>query len=61
MEEQKHSKIPSNPSLYKRSYEPRSDNRDPLAIKVKSEILAVVNIYRKFEQIIFTNNKDMSV
>ena len=48
-------------------YEPRSDNRVLLAIKVKSEKftdkkdLAVVNIYRKFEEIIFTNNKDMSV
>ena len=47
--------------------EPRSDKRDPLAIKVKSEIftekegLAVVNNYRKFKEIIFTNNKDMSV
>ena len=49
------------------TYEPRSDKRDLLAIKVKSEIfiekedLAVVNNYRKFEEIIFTNNKDMSV
>ena len=47
-------------------YEPRSDRRDLLAIKVKSEIftekdLAVMNNYRKFEEIIFTNNKDMSV
>ena len=48
-------------------YEPRSDNRGFLAIKVKSEIftekerpIAVVNIYRKFEEIIFRNNKDMS-
>ena len=48
------------------SFEPRSDRRDLLAIKVKSEIftekdLAVVNNYRKFKEIIFTNNKDMSV
>ena len=48
-------------------YEPRSDKRDLLAIKVKSEIftekkvLAVENNYRKFEEIIFTNNKDMSI
>ena len=47
--------------------EPRSDRRDLLAIKFKSEIftekenLAVVNNYRKFEEVIFTNNKDMSV
>ena len=47
-------------------YEPRSDKRDLLAIKVKSEIftekerLAVVNNYRNFEQIIFTNNKNMN-
>ena len=47
--------------------EPRSDRRDLLAINVKSEIytekkeLAVVNNYRKFDEIIFTNNKDMSV
>ena len=38
-----------------------------MAIKVKSEILtekkdpAFVNNYRKFEAIIFTYNKDMSV
>ena len=37
-------------------YEPRSDKRDLLAVKVKSEIftekerLAVVNNYRKFEE-----------
>ena len=48
-------------------YEPRSDRRDLLAIKVKNEIFtekkdpAVVNNYRKFEEIILTNNKDMSV
>ena len=56
--------------LYKlvgNKYEPRSDRRDLLAIKFKSEIfterkdLAVVNNYRKFEEIIFTNSKDMSV
>ena len=53
--------------IYIYIYEPRSDKRDLLAIKVKSEIfkekedLAVVNNYRKFEEIIFTNNKDMSV
>ena len=47
--------------------EPRSDKRDLLAIKTKvrylqwKEDLAVVNNYRKFEEIIFTNNKDMSV
>ena len=45
--------------------EPRSDKRDHLAVKVKSEIrkkdLAVVNNYRKFEEIIFTNNTNMSV
>ena len=45
--------------------EPRSDKRDHLAVKVKNEIrkkdLAVVNNYRKFEEIIFTNNKNMSV
>ena len=47
--------------------EPRSDKRDLLAIKVQSEIFtekkdqAVVNNYRKFEEIIFTSNKDMSV
>ena len=51
----------------RKTYEPESDRRDLLAIKVKSEIftekkdLAVVNNYRKFEEIIFTNNKDMSV
>ena len=51
----------------KYSNEPRSDRRDLLAIKVQSEIftekkeLAVVNNYRKFDEIIFTNNKDMSV
>ena len=49
------------------TYEPRSERRDLLAKKVKSEIytkkedLAVLNNYRKFEEIIFTNNKDMSV
>ena len=48
-------------------YEPRSDIRDLLVIKVKIEIftekkdLSVVNNYRKSEEIIFTNNKDMSV
>ena len=52
--------------LWANIYEPRSDKRDLLAIKVKSEVftqkdLAVVNNYRKFEEIIFTNNKDMSV
>ena len=53
--------------VYMYIYEPRSDKRHPLAIKVKSEIftekegLAAVNNYRKFEEIIFTNNKDMSV
>ena len=47
--------------------EPRSDKRDLQAIKSKIEIfaekkdLAFVNNYRKFEEIIFTNNKDMSV
>ena len=44
----------------------RSDKRDLLAIKSKIEIftekdLAFVNNYRNFEEIIFTNNKDMSV
>ena len=45
----------------------RSDKRDLLAIKEKmgylrrKKDLAVVNNYRKFEEIIFTNNKDMSV
>ena len=48
------------------TYDPRSDRRDLLAIQVKSVIftekdLAVVNNYRKFEEIVFTNNKDMSV
>ena len=49
------------------TYEPRSDKRTLLALNVKSEIftgkkdLAVVNNYRKFEKIIFTNNKGMSV
>ena len=49
------------------TYEPRPDRREFLAINVKSEILhrkkdlAVVNNYRKFEEIIFTNNKDMRV
>ena len=48
-------------------YELRSERRDLLAIKVKrrylqkNKELAVVNNYRKFEEIIFTNNKDMSV
>ena len=48
-------------------YEPRSDKRDLLTIKVKIEIstekknLAVANNYRKFEEILFTNNKVMSV
>ena len=47
--------------------EPRSERRDLLAIKSKvryllrKKDLAVVNNYRKFEEIIFTNNKDMSV
>ena len=47
--------------------EPRSDKRGLLAIKVKlrylqkKKDLAVVNKYRKFEDIILTNNKDMSV
>ena len=50
----------------KKIYEPRSDNRDLLAIKVKMRYLqrkkyvAVVNKYRKFEAIIFTKTKDMS-
>ena len=51
------------------AFEPRSDRRDLLTIKVKSEIftekerpsIAVVNNYRKIEEIIFTNNKDMSI
>ena len=48
-------------------YEPRSDKRDLLVMKEKirylqrKKDLAVVNNYRKFEEIIFTNNKDMSV
>ena len=46
---------------------PRSDKRNLPAIKVKSEIftrkknLDVVNNYTKFEEIIFTNNKNMNV
>ena len=49
------------------TYEPRSDKRDLLAIKVKMRYLqrkkdlAVVNNYRKFEEIIFTNNKEKNV
>ena len=49
------------------SFEPRSDKRDLLAIKVKIEIFTekkdqtVLNNYRKFEEVIFTNNKDMSI
>ena len=48
-------------------YEPRSDKRDLLTIKVKvryeqrKKDLAVVNNYRKFKEIVFTNNKVMSV
>ena len=54
-------------SMTQSTLEPKSDKRGLSAIQVKSEILqrkkdlAVVNIYRKFEEIIFTNNKDMSV
>ena len=49
------------------AYEPRSDIRDLLAIKVKSEIFtekerpSCCEQFRKFEGIIFTNNKDMSL
>ena len=47
--------------------ESRSDKRDLLAIKAKvrylqrKKDLVIVNNYRKFEEIFFTNNKDMSV
>ena len=53
--------------LFFKIYGPKPDKRGLLAIQVKSEIftykkdLSVVNNYRKFEEIIFTNNKAMSV
>ena len=45
------------------TFEPRSDGRDLLTTKVNSAIftekkdLAIVNNYRKFEEIIFTKTK----
>ena len=49
------------------TYEPRSDRRDLLAIKVQIEIFTekeragCCEKLQKFEKIIFTNNKDMSI
>ena len=49
------------------TFEPRSDRRDLLAIKVKSEIFtekekaSCCEQLQKIEEIIFTNNNDMSV
>ena len=42
-------------------YEPRSDRRDLLATKVKSEIFTEKESFGCCEENIFTNNKDMSV
>ena len=56
-----------NVILIKITIEPRSGRRDLLAIKSKVRYLqrkkdsAVVNNYRKFDENIFTHNKDMSV
>ena len=49
------------------TFEPRSDERDLLAIKVKSVIFtekerpSCCEQLQKFEEIILTNDKDMSV
>ena len=54
-------------NIWRITNEQRSDSRDLLAKKSKlrylqrKKDLAVVNNYRKFEEIIFTNNRDVSV
>ena len=55
------------PDWCARIYETRSDRRDLLATKVNSEIFtekerpSYCEHYRQFEEIIFRNNKDVSV